>query len=382
MKTAQTTKQGTSQMKRTKSVKAFAFILLCLSIALIGACGNKEQNKQMEPEQVEQKQNNGNREPQASSNENSETQSLNNEDSKTDSNNTEPVSEASSFPKTLDVQGEQVTIEKKPERVAALSLDAAEAVLELSGASQLAAIPKSSTNSALAFQAEEAAKVEHQIASATSLDPEEVMSFNSDLLLMTKVHTAEQDADQLLMQAGIPIISLTAWNTMENLWNNYELIGNAIGAEEKAAQVIEDMKAKADHVQMKVDGAKKPSVMVISPLGPGTGPYFIGSSNISYDIVKRAGAEHSADTLGLTRVTKASIEQIIQADPDNIILIQWQEGDTKDLEEVTNTPGWETLQAVKNDRIKLMTVKELFYPNRYNADSLEEIAKWLHPDRY
>lgn len=293
-----------------------------------------------------------------------------------------PVVQQNSFPKTITVQGEEVRIEKQPQRIAALSLDAAEAVLDISGAKHLAVIPKSSTDPALAFQAEEASKVEHKIASAASLDPEQVLAFQSDLIIMTKVHNAEQDADQLLKKAGIPILSLSAWNNFEHIWTNYAWIGEAIGEEDSAKQIIDEMKAKVDEVQQKLEGVAKPSVLVISPLGPGTGPYFIGSSNISYEIVKLAGANHSADELGITRVTKASIEQIIKTDPDYILLIQWKEGDAADLDEITNTPGWQTLKAVKGNNVKIMTVKQLFYPNRYNTDSLQELARWLHPDRF
>lgn len=288
----------------------------------------------------------------------------------------------SAYPKTIMVQGKEVTINSQPKRIAVLSLDAAEAVLEIGGSQHVVAIPKSSTDPALAYRTEEAVQVKHKIASATSLDPEQVLSFEPDLIIMTKVHSAEQDADQLLKQAGIPLISLDPWNTIEQLWTNYELIGKAIGEEERAKQIIDEMKDKVTAVQSALEGVSKPSVLIISPLGPGTGPYIIGKSNISYDIVRRAGGNNSADDLGLTRVTKASMEQIMKADPDYILLIQWKEGDTSDLEAITNTAGWKSLKAVQQGNVKSMTVKQIFYPNRYNVDSLGEIARWLHPERF
>lgn len=286
------------------------------------------------------------------------------------------------YPKTLTVNEEEITIKQKPERIAVLSLDAAEAVLELNDADNVVAVPKSSTDESLSYKASAAAKVPHQMASATSLDPEQVLSFDTDLIIMTKLHHAEQDADQILQQAGIPLISLQTWNTFEHIYNNFELIGEAIGEQKRAEQIISDMKQKIEAVQKATKDTSKPSVLVISPLGPGTGPYFIGSSNIAYDIVRLAGGNNSADDLGLTRVTKASMEQIIKADPDYILLVQWKEGDDADIKEITSAPGWETLNAVKNGNTKTMTVKEIFYPNRYNADSVEHIAQWLHPEQF
>lgn len=348
-----------------QSIKMILLLSMSFSILLLSACGdttnsNSDHNKQQDVNngQIEQKK------------------------GEADSPALEVNGSDDSYPKTVMVNDEEVTINEKPKRIAVLSLDAAEAVLEIGGAEHVVAVPNSSIDSALAYQAEKAAKVEHRITSATSLDPEQVLSFESDLLIMTKVHHAEQDADQILQQAGIPLISLNTWSTLEHVWANYVLIGEAIGEKEKAQQIISEMKENVKAVQAAVEGATKPSVLVISPLGPGTGPYFIGSSNISYDIVRLAGGHHSADDLGLTRVTKASMEQIIKTDPEYILLIQWKEGDTADLEAITATAGWQTLQAVEKGNVKTMTVKQIFYPNRYNVDSLEEIAKWLHPDRF
>jgi ABC-type Fe3+-hydroxamate transport system, periplasmic component len=288
---------------------------------------------------------------------------------------------AAPYPRVLSVNGQDVTIPTKPERIAALSLDAAEAVLELVDPYRIAVVPKSAGDRFLAYRTEEAGKVEHQIAGATSLDPEQVLSYNADLLIMTKLHDKEKEANDILQQSGIPIITLEAWNTLEAVMNNIVTIGKAVGEEQKAEAIVAEMKVKAGKIAQAVEGAAKPSVLVVSPLGPGTGPYIIGSSNISYDIVRLAGATNAADHLGLIRTTKASIEQMIKADPEYILLVEWQER-TTDLEEMTQNPGWSALQAVKNNKVKHMPAKQLLNPNRYNADTLEEIAKWLHPDRF
>lgn len=275
--------------------------------------------------------------------------------------------------------------QEPPQRIAALSLDAAEAVLEMAGSERVVVVPRSAADPALAYRVEEAARVEHQISSAASLDPEEVLSYDPDLIIMTKVHDSERDASALLEQAGIPILSTDAWNTFGEIWANYERIGRAIGAEKEAADIVAEMKSKVEAAEAAVrdiEDQDRSSVIVISPLGPGTGPYVIGPSNIAYEIAKRAGARHAADDLGLAKTTKASMEQIMKADPDYILLIQWREGDNADLEALTEAPGWSALRAVEAGNVKVMTVKELLYPNRYSAGRVEQIARWLYPERF
>lgn len=286
------------------------------------------------------------------------------------------------YPLKIQVNGTDIIIPSKPERIAALSLDAAEVVLELTDAERVAVVPRSIENPSLAFRTEEGSRIANKIAGATSLDPEQVLSYNADLLIMTKLHDKEKEATDLLEQSGIPIISLESWSTMEALMNNITTIGAAIGEEQQATAIVADIQDRQDKVVSAVANAEKPNVLVVSPLGPGTGPYLLGSSNISYDLVRLAGAEHAADHLELTRTTKATIEQVIKADPDYILLVEWEEGKMDDMDEVTQTPGWSTLQAVQNDRVLRMPARKLLNPTRYSIDTLEEIAHWLHPERF
>ncbi|GAE05177.1 periplasmic binding protein [Paenibacillus sp. JCM 10914] len=286
------------------------------------------------------------------------------------------------YPLNLNVNGTSITIPARPERIAALSLDAAEVVLELTNPERVVVVPKSIENHSLAFRTEEGQQVQHKIAGATSLDPEQILSYEADLLIMTKLHDKEKEATEILEQSGVPIITLESWSTLDAIMNNILTIGTAIGEEEKATSIVEDMKDRLSKINSTLHGVDKPNVLVVSPLGPGTGPYLLGSSNISYDLVRRAGAEHAADNLGLTRATKATIEQVIKADPDNILLIEWQEGITDDIDEIVQTPGWSTLQAVQNERVLHMPARKLLNPNRYTIDTLEELARWLHPGQF
>ncbi|RXZ80741.1 ABC transporter substrate-binding protein [Paenibacillaceae bacterium] len=298
-------------------------------------------------------------------------------------NSTDAAKEStSSFPLTVLVDGEDIAIAAKPMRIAALSLDAAEAVLELVEPERIAVIAKSAADPALAYQAEKAGQIKEQISGATSLDPEKVMSYNTDLLVMTKGHDKEKEASQLLAQAGIPLISLDVWNTFDKIWTNYRILGEALDEQAKAEAIVAEMQHKLSQTEAAVAGEAPPSVLVISPVGPGTGPYLIGMSNISNDVVRKAGAHNMAETLELGRSTKASMEQIIKADPDYIVLLQWKEGETQDLDEITGSAGWNTLRAVSADQVKVMTVKQMLYPNRYVADTVDELARWFHPGKF
>ncbi len=175
------------------------------------------------------------------------------------------------------------------------------------------------------------------------------------------------------------MLSLDVWNTFDKIEANYLLLGQALGASPQAEDIVREMRAKLDNTRQATLGRTQPTVLVLSPVGPGTGPYWIGASNISFDIVRQAGAVNVAEAWGVTRSVKASMEQVLKADPDFLVLLQWKQGDNADLDEITSSPGWSSLRAVKDHKVKIMTVKQMLYPNRYNADAVEELAQWFHP---
>nr|WP_191964281.1 ABC transporter substrate-binding protein [Aneurinibacillus sp. XH2] len=283
-----------------------------------------------------------------------------------------------SFPREVSIGNETVTIEKQPVRIAALSLDTAEMVLELADASRVAVVPRSIEDQALARNTEEGRQVPNKIAGAAALDPEQVLSYEPDLVLLTTIHDGERDADALLKQAGIPLITFQQWNTLEKLQQNLQTIGQAIGQEEKADRIVREMQERIASVEEEAENNKiKPSVLILSPVGPNTGPYLLGQTNISYDLIVKAGGIPAVDILGVNRTTKASMEQVMKADPDMILLIQWDDKGDSELEEMMSQDAFQSLKAVREGQVKKMRASQVTNPNLGVVDSLEEIGEWV-----
>ena len=55
---------------------------------------------------------------------------------------------------------------------------------------------------------------------ADSRDPEKILAYEPDLILLTKQHEGEMDAEQILLQSGIPLISFQPWNTIDEIAAN------------------------------------------------------------------------------------------------------------------------------------------------------------------
>lgn len=306
----------------------------------------------------------------------------------TEENNTDPVEKAEDnqmdeddqgFPVTVESDDQVVEIEEKPERILPLSLDVAEIVLELVETDKVVAIPQAVENPILSTHPEKADEIDNRVSSAVNIDPEEIISINTDLLLLTKGHGQEEDTANILNQMDLPILTFNTMRTVEIFQENMEMIGKAVGETEKATEVINQMTADIEAIQAKIPtDAAAPSVLILSEVGPGTGPYMMGPGNISYDLIQLAGATAAVDEIELQGSTPASIEQVMNMDPDYIFLLDFVGNGEEAHADLIENPGWSSLQAVKDDRVRVLDVKYLMNPNVKVVEGLEIMVDWIY----
>ncbi|MEI3612459.1 ABC transporter substrate-binding protein [Pseudogracilibacillus sp. SO30301A] len=286
------------------------------------------------------------------------------------------------FPVTVEVDGKKITIEEKPENIIPMSLDVAEIVLELTETEIIAAITQGIDDEYLSTQSEKAKDIPSRIASAVNIDPEEILSYDADLLLLTKLHGQEEDADTILSQVDVPIISFSTMETVEDLLTNISIIGKAIGEEGKAEALVAQMEEEIASIQQSIpEKTDPPSVLVLSEVGPGTGLFMMGPGNISYDLIQLAGATPAVDSIGLDHSAKASVEQVMKMDPDYIFLLDFQGNGEEAHEELMNSPGWDSLQAVQNKNLKVLEVKYLMNPNTQVIEGLRLMVDWIYEEK-
>ncbi|GIN71875.1 ABC transporter substrate-binding protein [Bacillus sp. J14TS2] len=286
----------------------------------------------------------------------------------------------SAFPRTLSIEGKEVTVQAQPQQIAALSLNVAEIVIDLVGTDSLVAITESAENASLSHYSQEIEKIPYKVKGATSLDPEVVLSYDPDLVLLTLTHGAEQDAEKLLEQSGTPLASFSRWTTVQDVMENYLAIGQLLGEEEKSEEIVDQLEQKITQAQSLVKVSdQQPTVLILSQVGSNTGPYILGPSSIAYDLIQLAGGTPGSDVLGLEKSAPASIEHLIDMDPDYIILVEW--GTTSDeFQDLVDSEGFQTLTAVQEDKIKRMKAKDISQANRYIVDQLVPLVEWLHPN--
>lgn len=223
-----------------------------------------------------------------------------------------------------------------------------------------------------------AEKIEGRIGAQVNIDPEEIISYDTDLLLLTKMFGEQEEAENTLKQLDTPILSFDSIVTTEQYLDVTRTIGKAVGEESKAEKLIASIEEKINSLQQQIPEEESPSVLILSEIGGDLGPFMLGPTNISYDLLKLAGATPAVDTIELERSAPASIEQVLKTDPDYILLVDFFGKGEEGFNELMNDPGWNTLKAVEEGNIKLIEAKYIVNPNSKNVDGLEMLIDWFY----
>jgi iron complex transport system substrate-binding protein len=224
----------------------------------------------------------------------------------------------------------------------------------------------------------EAARDVTDIGSAfEALNTELIVSLNPDLVLAAEINTADQV--KALEDLGITVYYLKNPTTLEELYTNLEIVAQLTGHESDAATLIDDLKARVAAVDEKIATVtEKPYVFYEVDATDPAKPYTIGKGTFITLLIERAGGTNIAGDID--GYPQLSLEQVVAADPDFIILGDAAYGITP--ESAAARPGWSSLSAVTNHQVFPFDDNLVSRPSQRLVDGLEALAKLLHPELF
>lgn len=293
------------------------------------------------------------------------------------------VPEPEGWPRTVAHAHGEIALDAAPERVVALSSDAADAALQLAGPERLAAVPDLNRDPHQSLQHEAAAQVEGVIDTAAEADAESVLAYEPDLVVVTERHDAESLALGQLEQAGVPVLPIAnTWDSPELYVENLRLIGEALGTEERAEELAGDYERRWEDVEARVADLpedERPRTALLRIIAGQV--FYSGPGAISQPVLSAAGASHAAEEIGLERSQPASVEQLSASAPDRIVLLDSTGAGEAQFAELLDSPGIGAVPAVAEEQILILTAAQLSSGSG-GIEALEEIAAWLHPDLF
>lgn len=292
------------------------------------------------------------------------------------------TAETATFPRTIEVpagrstEAVKLTIEREPTAIAALDYESAEAIASFGLADKLTLVPEAVKNPTLGSHVDEMSEVPNTIPVAMELSVESVLAAEPDLVVMSPRHGAESSIGALLQQAGVQTLILPeSWTSPETLAQNLDLIGQATGADEQAKQLVDLLNSGlATGTTGETDGVDAPRVLVLT--NQAGRPFATAGNAFPLELLELAGATSVSDELGLTATGPISVEQVVEAAPDAILLIDMNGSGEALFRELLGNPAVSSLDLA--DRTMLIEGKQVQALGLdHTIDGLAELSSWV-----
>ena len=268
------------------------------------------------------------------------------------------------FPVTItDDAGRSVEIAARPERIVSLAPANTEILFALGAGDRVVGVTSFDDYPA---EVVNIAKV----GDFTGPNLEAVAAANPDLVLVTG--GVQADVITKLEQLGATVLSVDP-QTLAGLYEDISEVGLAIGASEASAAVIEQMQSEVAKISDAVASKEPVTAFVEIAQNP---LYTVGSATLMDEMVSLAGGKNVVTEAGYVPY---STEQLVKADPQVYLATLGSMSDPSALRE---RAGFESLQAVKNERVYVLDDNLVSRPGPRVVEGIRQIAEALHPDAF
>ena len=222
----------------------------------------------------------------------------------------------------------------------------------------------------------EAAKSKPSVGNYFNPSIENVVALDPDLVLTDGHSEGIEQLDSL----GITYLVLQP-KDLDGIFENIELLGKVTGTEARARKLIADMEKDISRVVNRVKDAPGVRVFYIIDATDLNNPWTAGPGSFIDSLITMAGGENMAAE-AMSAYVQFSIEAVVSADPDIIILPAKHGTVFTSPEVLTGHPTWREITAVKQDRIYTIDGDLVDRAGPRIVRGLEEIARSVHPELF
>jgi iron complex transport system substrate-binding protein len=277
----------------------------------------------------------------------------------------EPVSDFT----FVDDLGRPVRIESTPERIISLGPSITEIIFALDLGDKLVGVTD------YCDYPEEAKSIEKVGSPFPGFNMERIVALEPDLVVSVAGLIVQQ-----LEQVGVTVVVIQP-RDINGIYSDIQLVGQLSDRGDKAEKLVASLRKRVDAVIAKTSVvAGKPTVFYeVDGSWNANNPWTTGYSTFQDDLINLAGGTNIA--AGRSGWYEMSIEEILNTDPDLIVLEDYQYGVTPDS--IAGRVGWSSLTAVKEGRV--YPIEDPNVTCRYGpriVDGLEMLARAIHPELF
>lgn len=325
-------------MKKFKSLALFLALMLIV-FAVVGCAPKKELDENLNVEDI-------------------------------DSQGKDVVEETKAFPVEIeDSFGNKVTIEEEPMKIVSLAPNNTEVLFALGLGDKVVGVTSY-------CDYPEEAKTKEVVGDFQGNNLEKIIELEPDLVLI--YGSGNEEENKVLNDAGIKVLGFMP-ETIESVMKDIETVGKAVGKSKEAAEIIQAMNNKKNEILDKVKGQEEIKVFYEiwhDPL------MAAGKGSFMDELIALAGGKNIAeDAEGA--YPQYDLEQLVERDPE--IYLAAQDMPDKTVESIKARPGFDSISAIKNDRVYVFEGNEanlVSRPGPRIIETLEVIAKAINPELF
>ncbi len=211
------------------------------------------------------------------------------------------------------------------------------------------------------------------------LDLETIVSLKPDLVMAAEIYSEEQLKP--LTDLGLVVYWLGNPDTIDGMYDNLRSVARLTGREQESAALIQSLQARVETVTQKVASVpEKPLVFYELDGTDVNAPWTAGKGTFIDTLISMAGGQNLGN-MQADAWAQISLEILIQQDPQMILLGDSVWGGVT-AESVAARAGWDTLSAVKENRVYPFDDNLVSRPGPRMVAGLEALARLLHPDLF
>lgn len=190
---------------------------------------------------------------------------------------------------------------------------------------------------------------------------------------------------QQFASEGIQCLTITgtvvADETIEHVYQDIENLGKIFHVEDRAQELIAQIKGKVSQIQEKVKGItedKKIKVFVLDTFNGNE--IYTTSSGLESNLIELAGGINVTRGMANSRWFNTSVETLVDTNPDLIILNDYGTQTIQEkLDFLKNNPALKEVNAVKNERFLTIPLVAVMQDARA-ADACQTFAETFYPE--
>ena len=214
-----------------------------------------------------------------------------------------------------------------------------------------------------------------KVGQYADISTEPIVSLNPDLVIAAM--TVQLPIIENLAAVGESAMIINPEN-YDDVLSDILLVGEATGANQEAEELVNSIQSKTQEIYDKTKDETKPRVYIEYAFNGGFQSF--GSGSFADELINKAGGKNIFINT-LSAYISANSEEIIVSNPEIIIISKGAMAEACGLTPsiVKNRPGWDQIDAVKNNQIYEID-ERLLLPGAAMVDSLDSMAKIVHPE--